>query len=101
MPIAAFTRTKGKYKPDTLEGGGGSKSPKPPEPAKPPQTAKAPQTQVYKDRAQAAGRGGMSAGYQSTLMTGAQGVQNDSIAGALAGRVMPAVSNVFTSSTLG
>ena len=43
----------------------------------------------------------MSAGYQSTLMTGAQGVANDSIAGALAGRTMPAASSVFNRSTLG
>lgn len=105
MPLNAFKNPNKYGRPQTLEGGGGGKSPTPPAaPAAspPPQTAKAPSSQVYKERNQAAGKGGMSAGYQSTLLTGVGGVQNDSIAGALANRNLPRQSGgVFTNNTLG
>jgi len=38
---------------------------------------------VYRERAQSAGQGGMSAGYQSTLLSGVGGVRNERVAGAL------------------
>lgn len=80
LPLTAFHAAPWKKHPDTLEGGGGGKgAPKPPKPEKPPQAPKAPQASVYSSRNQAAGKGGMSAGYQSTLLTGTEGVQADSV----------------------
>lgn len=81
LPLNGFRKSPTKNRPDTLEKGGGKSAPPPPEPVQPPQPARAPKTEVYRARAQQAGRGGMSAGYQSTLLTGTSGVTNESIAG--------------------
>ena len=74
MPIDAFTKAPHKRHPATLEGGGKG-APAPVEQTKPPQSAKAPSQSVYVNRAQNAGKGGMSSGYQSTLLS--NGVTNE------------------------
>lgn len=93
LPLHGFRKAPGKKHPQTLEKGGKPKAAAPAEPTPPPQTAKAPSSSVYRERAQQAGQGGMSAGYQSTLLTGVGGVKNESIAGRLAGMTSSAAGN--------
>jgi len=93
LPLHGFRKSQGKKHPDTLEKGGKGKTPAMPEPEPPKQTPKAPNTNVYRERAQQAGRGGMSAGYQSTLLTGVGGVSNESIYGPAAASTQAMMRN--------
>jgi hypothetical protein len=81
LPERAFQPIAGRM---TLEGGGGGKgggsAPPPPAPPPPPkQQEKPPEADVYRGKNQAAQEGGMSAGPSSTLLTGPEGVDPNSL----------------------
>ncbi len=81
LPDRAFQTSCGRLA--TLEGGGGGKggsAPAPPAPpAPPPEAAKAPDSDQVKARNKARMTGGMDAGPNSTMLTGPDGVDPNSL----------------------
>jgi hypothetical protein len=79
LPEMAFHPIGGRM---TLEGGGGGKSkapPPPPPPPPPPQAEKAPDADLLRSQNKSRMSGGMSGGVSGTMLTGAGGVDPNTL----------------------